>query len=32
MMKTEKNKIILLDTLFREYPNTLMNIDLKSPT
>lgn len=29
---TEENKIPTLDELFKEFPDKLMNIDLKTPT
>ena len=32
MVKTEENKIILLEDLFREFPDQPMNIELKTPT
>lgn len=31
-MKSEKNAIPLLETLFKEFPEMPMNIDLKTPT
>ena len=32
VLKTVKNKIPLLDDLFREFPDMPMNIDLKTPS
>jgi lysophospholipase D len=31
-VKTQRNKIILLESLFEEFPDMPMNIDLKTPT
>ncbi len=31
-MKTEKNRIPLLEEMFNLFPNTLINIELKTPT
>lgn len=32
LMKSDKNAIPLLETLFKEFPEMPMNIDLKTPT
>jgi glycerophosphoryl diester phosphodiesterase len=32
VIKTDKNRIPLLETLFTQFPDTLLNIELKTPT